>query len=163
MAAAHADQAGHHHRRYPAIGDERHRPADAVQQGAADRGERELPEGAAGRRDAERHAALFRRHRAPHRAQHHREAGGADTDPDQQALAQMQPERIVGPCHPEQTGDVDHGPQQDDPYRTVTVGERAEEGLGDPPDDALNRDGEREGLARYAEIEAYRRAEEAEA
>ena len=107
VAAAHPDEARHHHCRYPAVGDERHRPADAVDQRAAHRRQRELPEGTAGRRNAERHAAPLRRHRTPHRAQHHREPGGADANPNQHALAEMQPERAVGPGHPEQTRDVD--------------------------------------------------------
>ena len=128
-----------------------------------DRGQRELAEGAAGRRDAERHAALLRRHRAPHRAEHHREPGGADAEGNEHALAQVQPDRAACPGHPEQTCNVDHDPQQDDRYRAVTVGERAEDRLADSPDEALDRDGQREGLARDADVEAHRREEEAEA
>ena len=162
MVAAHPDQARHHQRGEGDVDQQRRRPAEAAQQGAAQRREDELPERPAGGGDAQRHAAPFGRHRAPDRAQHDREAGGADAEADQHAGAHMQPERALRRRHPGQAAHIDDRPQGDDAARAVAVGEGAEDGLADPPDDALDGDGEREHLARDREIEAHRRAEEAE-
>ena len=164
VAAAHADEAREHHGSDAAVGDQRHRPADAVDQGAADRGQCELAERAAGSRDAERQAALLRRHGATHGAQHDREPGGADAEGNEHTLAQVQPEAHRRP-RPSRAG----LPRRSRcpaarPARHRGGSARAPKtGWLIPQDEALDRDGQRKGLARDPDVEAHRRKEEAEA
>ena len=135
---------------------------EAVEEETGDRHEGELAEGAAGGDDAEREGAFFVGHGLADRAEHHREAGAAEPDADQELAKQdcLAGEREPHDQHAE---GVDQAADGADVAGAESVGEGAEEGGRGAPGEILDRNGEREELAPGAELLADRRQEETEA
>ncbi len=150
LLAAHAEREQQDRRDDGRVDQQSRLPAERADQLAGQRQEQELAERAGGDADAEREAALLCRHDAPERGQDDAERGAADRDAHHDARRQRQRRAALGPGHAEETKHEQHRTQQQRAHRAVLVGHRPEERTAQPPHQVLQRDREREGLARPA-------------
>ncbi len=137
-------------------------PAEGGDEALADGREGELAEGRGGRGDAEDQRALFGRHIAAEGDHDDREGRGGDADAAENAGCEIEQEGIGRHHHQHEASGVDQQPEDDDAGGAVLVCNGAGEGLGDAPDEVLDRHGHAPGLAGNPELAGERQSEQAE-
>ena len=123
-------------------------PVDGPNEPGTKRNHQELAERTAGRGDAQRDAAPFRRECAADDAQNDAEAHAADAESDEQPGAEVQHQGRGRKRHQCQPSGIQQPGEGDHPAAALLVRPRAEERLGQPPNQIGQR--EREGIVASA-------------
>src|SRR5690606_19032100 len=141
--------------------DEAVRPAEGIDEALRERRKEEHAGRARRGADAEGHGALLRRDVAGEGGEQDAEGAGADAEADEHAAAYMQPERRGTERHQEEAKRIDEARDEQHAPGAELVGDRAEEGLAQSPEEVLQRHGEAEGGAVPAGFLQHRKLEEA--
>src|SRR5690554_1214108 len=150
----------HQHRAPDRERDERTVPAESVDQALRGRHHRELAEPADGARQAEGPAAALGYDEAAERAVDRAEGAARQADADAYARAPQEGGRRRGVRHQHEAEGIEEEAARDDLRRAEAVGDHPGEGLRDAPHEVLQPDGQAEGLARPAAVQAHGQQEE---
>ena len=137
-------------------------PADRADQPDRERREDELPGGAGGRSEAERHRAILGRQELAESRQHDVEGATRETEADQHAGRHVEGEGSRGDRHQGEAGRVEEDPDRQHPHCPEAVGDGPHERLPDAPEQVLQGKREGVGVAAPAIGADDRRLEEAE-
>ena len=142
---------------------QRVKPAHAGDQRLGGRKHRELAERPGRAGDPQRHAALLGRVDAPEHAIDDAEGGARQPDADQHAGGERQFGAVGGVGHPDQSGDVEQGADEQHAAGAVAVGDQPGERLRHAPHQVLQGQREGKGFAPPAVGCRHRLQEQAEA
>ncbi len=148
----------HEHRKHR----QRRLPAEIVDQRDAERCEHELSERTRRGARAQRDAAPFLRQQLAEGRQHQIERTAGQTETDQKSGADIERQRRAGITHHQQAGGIHQRTDANHTHAAEPVGNRAGEGLADPPQQILNGKGECEDIAAPRKLAAHGLHEEAE-
>ena len=141
---------------------ERCLPSDSIDQADAERREQELAEGAGGRAGAEGERAPAFRQQLAERRDHQVERAAGKSEADQHAAGEIKRARRGGMRHHENAGCIEQRPGNDHADSAEPIGDRPGKRCGSAVQEGLDRDREREHFAAPAICRRHRRKKETE-